>query len=250
MREVRDGGRRCLIGYVMGGVRADWTDLMRAMVDGGADVIEIGVPFSDPMLDGPVIQRACRSALGRGVSLERILDDLPEVAAPVVAMTYTNQLVSRGFSTYMRALSRSGVCGSLVADLPFAESAEYLSVARDSDVAPVLMVAPSTPLEAAVQIAGASEGFVYSMSAMAPTGSEGAGGDAGRQAAQRLRSRVDVPVVVGFGIDSPERAARAVRHSDGVVVASALMQRVLDGASAATIAGTVAEFRRRIDSAA
>ena len=250
LRNVRDSGSKCLIGYVMGGIRKDWTDLVQAMTDGGADAVEIGLPFSDPMLDGAIIQRASLAALERGAQVERILDELPDVSVPLIAMTYSNHLVSRGIPNYLSAIAAAGISGSIVADLPFEESADYLAAARAADVAPVLMTAPSTPADTAQQIARASGGFVYSMGAMAPTGPRRTTGEDGWEFARRLRSADGLPIVIGFGIDSPERAARAVRHSDGVVVASALMDPVLDGATATSIMDTVQDFRRRLDEAA
>ncbi|MCL2535249.1 MAG: tryptophan synthase subunit alpha [Nocardiaceae bacterium] len=250
LRNVRDSGSKCLIGYVMGGIRKDWTDLVQAMIDGGADAVEIGLPFSDPMLDGAIIQRASLAALERGAQVERILDELPDVSVPLIAMTYSNHLVSRGIPNYLSAIAAAGISGSIVADLPFEESADYLAAARAADVAPVLMTAPSTPADTAQQIARASGGFVYSMGAMAPTGPRRTTGEDGWEFARRLRSADGLPIVIGFGIDSPERAARAVRHSDGVVVASALMDPVLDGATATSIMDTVQDFRRRLDEAA
>ncbi|MBP1162071.1 tryptophan synthase subunit alpha [Rhodococcus sp. PvR099] len=250
LRKVRDSGSKCLIGYVMGGIREDWTDLVQAMIDGGADAVEIGLPFSDPMLDGAVIQRASLAALQRGAQVERILDELPNVSVPLIAMTYSNHLVSRGVPNYLGAIAAAGISGSIVADLPFEESADYLAAAHTAGVAPVLMAAPSTSADTAQQIARASGGFVYSMGAMAPTGRHRTTDESGWEFAQRLRSADGLPVVIGFGIDSPERAARAARYSDGVVVASALMDPVLEGATAASIMGTVQDFRQRLDEAA
>ena len=250
LRQVRDNGSKCLIGYVMGGIRTDWADLVRAMIDGGADAVEIGLPFSDPMLDGSVIQRASVTALEQGARVERILDDLPDVTAPLITMTYSNHLVSRGLGQYLDTIAAAGISGSIVADLPFEESADYLAAAEAVGVSPVLMSAPSTPMETARRIVGASGGFVYAMGAMAPTGTYRTAGEDGWAFAQRLRSTDGLPVVIGFGIDTPERAARAARQSDGVVVASALMDPVLAGAGAASIMGTVQAFRQRLDEAA
>ncbi|MGW6376154.1 tryptophan synthase subunit alpha [Rhodococcus sp. NPDC055112] len=250
LHQVRDSGSKCLIGYVMGGIREDWADLVQAMIDGGADAVEIGLPFSDPMLDGAIIQRASLAALERGARVERILDELPDVSVPLIAMTYCNHLVSRGVPNYLGAIAAAGIGGSIVADLPFEESSDYIAAARTAGVSPVLMAAPSTSADTAQQITRASGGFVYAMGSMAPTGPHRTTGEGGWESAHRLRSADGLPVVIGFGIDSPERAARAVRHSDGVVVASALMAPVLDGATAASIMGTVQDFRQRLDEAA
>lgn len=249
LRDIRTSGSKCLVGYVMGGIRDDWTDLVRAVVDGGADAVEIGLPFSDPMLDGTTIQRASLAALERGTRLEQVLDDLPDVSAPLIAMTYSNHLVARGAANFMGSLSSAGVSGSIVADLPFEESTEYLFEARAASVSPVLMIAPSTPDADAQQIARASGGFVYAMGAMAPTGPQHDTREDRWEFAHRLRSEDGLPIMIGFGIDSPERAVRAAHMSDGVVVASALMEAALEGASPTSIMRTVATFRERLDEA-
>ncbi|WP_308114807.1 tryptophan synthase subunit alpha [Rhodococcus opacus] len=247
LRATRDDGHKSLIGYVMGGIREDWPDLVRAMVDGGADAVEIGLPFSDPMLDGPVIQRASLTALQRGTQVERLLDHLPDVSVPLIAMSYSNHLFSRGRERFLQLLASAGIDGCIVPDLPLEESSDYLRDARSMGVAPVLMAAPSTPDETAHRIAQAAEGFVYCMGSMTPTGRTDVMRDDGWEIADRLKSLEGIPVMIGFGIDTPPRAALAARRSDGVVVGSALMDPVLAGATASSIMKIIRDFRRHID---
>ncbi len=250
---ARAAGRPSLVGYVTGGIRDDWTDLLTAMAEAGADAVEIGLPFSDPMLDGPVIQRACAAAIARGATVSTILAQLSEAATadvPLIAMTYANHAVGRGLGRYCRALANAGISGTIIPDLPVAEAGGYLDAARRANIDATLMVTPATPDEQMRAIAGRSRGFLYVMSAMATTGPAAEPDDerAWAVAARALRHSPR-PVLIGFGIDTPDRAAAAARHADGVIVASALMQRVLDGATSGEIGQAVAELRAAVDRA-
>jgi tryptophan synthase alpha chain len=250
---ARAAGRPSLVGYVTGGIRDDWTDLLTAMAEAGADAVEIGLPFSDPMLDGPVIQRACAAAIARGATVSTILAQLSEAATgdvPLIAMTYANHAVGRGLGRYCRALADAGISGTIIPDLPLAEAGGYLDAARRANIDATLMVTPATPDEQMQAIAGRSRGFLYVMSAMATTGAAAEPDDerAWAVAARALRHSPR-PVLIGFGIDTPDRAAAAARHADGVIVASALMRRVLDGATSGEISQAVAELRAALDRA-
>jgi tryptophan synthase alpha chain len=250
---ARAAGRPSLVGYVTGGIRDDWTDLLTAMAEAGADAVEIGLPFSDPMLDGPVIQRACAAAIARGATVSTILAQLSEAATggvPLIAMTYANHAVGRGLGRYCRALADAGISGTIIPDLPLAEAGGYLDAARRANIDATLMVTPATPHEQMQAIAGRSRGFLYVMSAMATTGAAAEPDDerAWAVAARALRHSPR-PVLIGFGIDTPDRAAAAARHADGVIVASALMRRVLDGATSGEIGQAVAELRAAVDRA-
>ena len=251
LSRARDAGRPSLVTYVTGGIRADWTDLVAAMADAGADAVEIGVPFSDPMLDGPVIQQASATAIGRGATTARILAGLAPAAArgvPLIAMAYANHAWSRGFSRYCRDLADAGISGTIIPDLPVGEADDYLAAASAAGLDATLMVSPATPPGQLRLIASRSRGFLYVMSVMATTGTTWSSDHSGRWAvadqARRCSSR---PVLIGFGIDTPGRAAAAARSADGVIVASALMRRVLDGATAAEIGRAVAGVRAAID---
>jgi tryptophan synthase alpha chain len=245
-----------LVGYVTGGIREDWTDLLAAMADAGADAVEIGLPFSDPMLDGPVIQEASAAAIARGVTVASLLAQVREDGGggaaggvPLIAMAYANHAYSRGVARYCRDLADAGISGTIIPDLPLRECDEYLAAAADADLDATLMVSPATPQEQIAAIAGRSRGFLYVMSVMATTGPAGERDDArgwavARQAREHSGSR---PVLIGFGIDTPARAAAAARHADGVIVASALMRRVLDGATPADIGRQVAALRTALD---
>ncbi len=254
--QARAAGRPSLVTYVTGGIREDWTDLLAAMIEAGADAVEIGLPFSDPMLDGRTIQRACTAAISRGATTAAILGQLSlgqlSAAAvgdvPLIAMTYANHAYSRGLPAFCRQLADAGLSGVIIPDLPAVEADDYLEAAGQAGLDATLMVTPATGPEQIKAIAGRTRGFLYVMSVMAPTGNSGVSADTARWAvAARARRHSPRPVLIGFGIDTPGRAADAARHADGVIVASALMRRVLDGASSADIGRDVAALRTALD---
>jgi tryptophan synthase alpha chain len=271
---ARAAGRPSLVTYITAGIRADWTGLLAAMIDAGADAVEIGLPFSDPMLDGPVIQQASGTAIGRGANTTAILAELrraghPQAgshgAVPLIAMSYANHAYGRGVARYCGELAQAGFSGTIIPDLPSGEADEYLAAAAGAGLDATLMVTPATPPAQMRAIAGRTRGFLYVMSVMATTGTTSERDDERRWAlaAQALAAGSEAaggktvgekkgsprPVLIGFGIDTPARAAAAVRHADGVIVASALMRRVLDGAARADIGRAVGDLRAAIDAA-
>jgi tryptophan synthase alpha chain len=249
---VRAAGRPILVTYVTGGIRDDWPDLLTAMIDAGADAVEIGLPFSEPMLDGPIIQQASAAAIARGATMSGILARLSAVASavPLIAMTYANHAYRRGLGRYCRELADAGIGGTIIPDLPVGEAGDYLGVAAHAGLDATLMVTPATPEEQVRLIARRSRGFLYAMSVMATTGPARERDDtSGWAVAARAVRCSPRPVLIGFGIDTPGRAAAACTHADGVIVASALMRSVLDGASAADVGRAVAGLREAIDQA-
>ncbi|MGI8680259.1 MAG: tryptophan synthase subunit alpha [Jatrophihabitans sp.] len=251
LRGARGAGRPILVGYVMGGIRPDWTDLLTAMVDAGADAVEIGLPFSDPMLDGGTIQEASAVALDAGARISDILDRaaILQPTVPLIAMTYANHVYSRGVDTFCAMLADAGISGTIVPDLPLDEAEEYLACAAARHVDAILLASPATSRERLPLICSRSRGFIYSVSVMGTTGGAGPGED-GWSAADRARALTDTPVLIGFGVNTPEIAAHAVGHADGVIVASALMRRVLDGGSVGEISRAVGAIRSALDQVA
>jgi tryptophan synthase alpha chain len=250
---ARAAGRPILVTYVTGGIRDDWTGLLAAMIDAGADAVEIGLPFSDPMLDGPIIQQASAAAITRGATADSILAQLGNGAGrgvPLIAMAYANHAYRRGTASYCRALAHAGIGGTIIPDLPVGEAGDYLGAAEAAGLDATLMVTPATPDEQIRLIAGRSRGFLYVMSVMATTGPARERDDSGGWAvAAGARRHTQRPVLIGFGIDTPCRAAAAAQHADGVVVASALMRQVLDGATAGDVSRAVAGLRSALDQA-
>jgi hypothetical protein len=160
LRELRDSGRKLLVPYFMGGLTDSWTDYVAAAVLAGADAVEIGIPFSDPMMDGPVIQEAALRALSRGTTLESICDDLTrlETTVPLIAMTYYNIVLHYGLERAAGKFAASGISGAIIPDLPLEETAPWIAACDGADVATVLLVAPSTPDERLDRLAATTQG--------------------------------------------------------------------------------------------
>lgn len=248
LREVRAKGRKALVPYFMGGLGTDWLDTVDAAIFAGADAIEIGVPFSDPMMDGLIIQQAAIRALRDGATLTNILEGLAsrQFEVPIVVMTYTNIVHHHGYLRAVQDLAAAGVAGIILPDLSFEESTDWRTMAANADVATVLMVAPSTPLERAGRIARASEGFCYAQARMSVTGLSEAGFVA-PPVLEALREASDIPTYLGIGITTPDDARAAASVADGVIVGSALVQRLLDGHGAPGVESFVASLRNALD---
>jgi tryptophan synthase alpha chain len=194
----------------------------------GVDVLELGVPFSDPLADGPVIQRSSERALARGVTLPRVLETVAEIRKrselPLVLFTYLNPLLQRGLGRVAGEAKSAGVDGVLVTDLPPEEAGEWIAAARAAGLDTVFLAAPTSPDERLRLVAQASRGFVYAISRTGVTGERQAISEDARPLVARLRAQSDVPVALGFGISTPEQVAEAARVADAVVVGSALVR--------------------------
>ena len=251
LRRRREAGGKSLVPFVTAGITADWTAYLRACADNGADAIEIGLPFSDPMLDGPVIQAASGQALGRGVRIAELLEEVSALhaATPLIVMTYSNIVRRHGDQAFCHKLSAAGISGLIVPDTPVDEVEPLLSASRDAGIELILLVAPSTRAHRVSRIAELSSGFVYAVSNMGVTGLRDAVSDTVGPTVDSIRRQTSLPVLVGFGISTPAQAVQVSRHGDGVVVASALMRDVLAGASARELGDTVAGYRSALDSA-
>lgn len=251
LRANRERGRKLLVPYVTGGLSSDWCQVLRAMADAGADAIEIGIPFSDPVMDGPTIQEASARALARGTTPVSILYDLTGVDAgvPLVAMTYGNLVHKAGRRRFAGQLAAAGISGAIIPDFPLEESEEWEAAATAEGVEAVLLVAPVTPDERLVRICERSHGFVYAVSRMGITGERTDVASSAGVIAKRVKAVTDKPVLVGFGISTPEQAVEASAHADGVVVASALMRILLDGGGPEEAAAFVTKMRESLDRA-
>jgi tryptophan synthase alpha chain len=246
--EKRAAGAPLLAVYVTAGLPG-WTDVVRAVVDGGADCVEIGIPFSDPIMDGPVIQQASTEALKNGATMHSILRDVAtlDVDRPLVVMTYYNLIAHRGHERCARELVDAGVSGAILPDLQFDELDDWAQAADDAALATVLLVAPTTPDDRFARIAQRSRGFLYCVSLLGVTGERDSLETSAREIAARARAVSPVPALLGVGISTPDQAAAAAQISDGVVVGSALMRRVLDGEGAEGARRFTAELRGALD---
>jgi tryptophan synthase alpha chain len=247
-RLQRDG-RKALVCYVTAG-HPDWArsiELLQGLEEVGADVIEVGVPFSDPIADGPVIQASSQQALAQGMSLARTLELVrsADLSIPVVLFTYLNPLLSAGSDVLSEARD-AGIDGVLITDLPVGADPEREAWLGASDLAFIRLVAPTTPTERMQEISRNGSGFVYLISRLGVTGvSTGLASDLPMTAA-RLRSATDLPICVGFGVSAPEHARAAALVADGVVVGSALVDAA--GRSVAEALSISKVLRNALDS--
>ncbi len=249
LRSARAGGRKLLVTYVTGGLGQDWIDALRAMVESGADLVEIGIPFSDPVMDGPTIQEASVRALADGATPGGILQTLRpvELPVPLVAMTYYNIVFRSGPARFAHLLTDGGIGGAIVPDLPLDESREWEDEAAAAGVETVLLAAPVTPDERLAELCRRSHGFVYGVNLMGVTGERSSLAQSAAVLAKRLKATTDKPVVMGFGVSTPEQAVAVASEADGVVVASALMRLLLDGRGVPAVAAAVAALRTALD---
>jgi tryptophan synthase alpha chain len=249
LRAQRAKGRKLLIPYLMGGMTEDWGQTLAAVVAAGADAVEVGIPFSDPMMDGPVIQEAALRALQRETVPDQVLNDIEraEVTVPVAVMTYYNIVYRAGHRRMARNMVAAGVSGAIIPDLSLEELAPWAIEADAAGVETVLLVAPSSPEDRVARICARAGGFVYAVARMGVTGERADLGDEARQVVERIRRHTDMPVCVGVGVSTPEQAAQVCEVADGVVVGSALVRRLLEGGGPDAAAEFVGSLRRAID---
>lgn len=249
LRRRRDEGAKLLVPYVMGGLDGEWVQVLSAVVAAGADAVEVGIPFSDPMVDGPVIQEASVRALVRGTTPQGVLDGVASagLGAPVAVMTYYNIVYRGGHHRIARLLAAAGVGGAILPDLPLEEVGPWAAEADAAGIATVLLVAPSTPEPRVAAICRRARGFVYAVARMGVTGERAAlSGDAAAVVG-RIRGCTDLPVCVGVGVSTPEQAVEVCAVADGVVVGSALVRRLLEGGGIEAAADFVGRMRAALD---
>jgi tryptophan synthase alpha chain len=242
-------GRKLLVPYVTGGLGPDWLRLVQAVVAAGADAVEIGLPFSDPSMDGPTIQEASAKALASGVTTVSVLDALSrlQLDVPLVAMTYYNLVFQAGHQRFAADLAAAGLSGTIIPDLPPELADDWVASADEAGVANVLLVAPVTSDERIRLIAERTRGFVYGVSVMGTTGERASLSSTAGQVARRVKAQTSRPVLIGFGVSSADHARDIAKDADGVVVASALMRRVLDGLDVDAATELVVSMRAALD---
>jgi tryptophan synthase alpha chain len=206
------------------------TKLLLTLEEAGADLIELGVPFSDPIADGPTIQRASERALKHRISLQQILEMVKtlrqQTDIPIALMSYYNPIFSMGESVFCKAAQDAGVDGVIVPDLPPEEARPLLDVAQQYNLATIFLVAPTSPPERMQSIASASTGFIYCVSVTGVTGARTTLSDEVAPMIAELRKHTDKPISVGFGVSTPEQAKQVVEIADGVIVGSAIVNVV------------------------
>ena len=246
--------RTALVPFVTAGdpSPAATVPMMHAMVEAGADIVELGVPFSDPMADGPVIQRAGERALAAGMSFDRVLDIVREFRSdddetPVVLMGYLNPLEAAGYARAAESAAAAGVDGIITVDLPPEEAQDLVREIRANGMDPVFLVSPTSSDERIARICAEASGFVYYVSLKGVTGAASLDIDEVAERMACIRRTTDLPVGVGFGIRDGASAARIARVADAVVVGSAVVSRVeANAGSPDALPGILADFIREL----
>jgi tryptophan synthase alpha chain len=233
---ARAQGRAALVGYLPVGfpdVQGS-IDAMVAMVEAGVDIVEIGVPYTDPLMDGPVIAHAADVALARGTRIKDVFTAVKAVAdagAPALVMTYWNPVLRYGLDRFADDLAKAGGSGLITPDLIPDEGAEWMAAAERNDLDHVFLVAPSSTPQRLRSTASACTGFVYAASSMGVTGVRTTVGDAAQVLVARTRLVTDMPVCVGLGVSTGAQAAQVAAFADGVIVGSALVRALADAGS-------------------
>ncbi|WP_019936281.1 tryptophan synthase subunit alpha [Bordetella sp. FB-8] len=255
LRQLADAGRVALVPYIAAGDPSpDATvPLMHALVQAGADIIELGVPFSDPMADGPVIQRAVERALARGMTLPHLLDLVAQFRrddphTPIVLMGYANPIERMGQAVFSQRAREAGVDGLLVVDCPPEETGEFAELLDRNGIHPIFLLAP-TSTEARIQsVARMARGYVYYVSLKGTTGSASLNTDDVAKRLEAIRRHVKIPVGVGFGIRDADSAVRVARHADAVVIGTKLIETIEQAVACAPVgeqAGVAAAAARQ-----
>ncbi len=233
LSQLKQQGRKALIPFITAGDPhpRETVSLMHALVEGGADIIELGVPFSDPMADGPVIQLACERALVHGTSLRQVLQIVAEfrrsnAQTPVVLMGYLNPIEHMGEIAFADAAQAAGVDGVLVVDLAVEESASFAAELRHRELDLIFLLAPTSPVERIRAVASQAGGYLYYVSVKGVTGAANLDVESVARKLEEIRGYTDLPLAVGFGIRDASSAARVGRVADGVIVGSALVGEI------------------------
>jgi len=249
LRARRNDGGKCLVPYLTGGLGDDWLETVMAVADAGADAIEIGIPFSDPVMDGPTIQAANDRSLESGTTPQLILDTLrdADIGVPMAVMTYANVAYRMGWERFMNELSASGVSGCILPDIPLEEADEWTQAADEAAVETVMFAAPTSPDDRLPRIAARAGGFVYAVGLLGITGVRADLAASALEIAARVKAITEKPVLVGVGVGTPAQAVEVSAVADGAVVGSAIVQRMLDGAGPEGVAELVHDFRVALD---
>ncbi len=257
--QLKADGQTALIAYITAGDPEPWVTvpILHGLVDAGANILELGVPFSDPMSDGPVIQKACERALKNSVSLQTVLDMVcqfreRDTTTPIVLMGYANPLEAMGYKQFAQKAQEVGVDGVLTVDLPPEESDQFLPIMNKHEIDTIFLVAPTTTKERMAYIAKHAKGFIYYVAIKGVTGSAVVDVTEVANKTQQLRQFTDLPLGVGFGIGDGKSAAAVSAIADAVVVGSALVRCIEEHvekpeALPATVAALLAEMRHAIN---
>jgi tryptophan synthase alpha chain len=253
--QLRAKGQAALIPFITAGDPDLETtaEALRQLDRNGADLIELGIPYSDPLADGPVIQAAATRSLARGTTLSKVLDVVrtvaPELRSPIILFTYYNPILNLGIEEFLQRIYDAGARGLVVPDLPLEESASLLEPAARIGIEVILLVAPTSPLARLEAIAAQSQGFIYLVSTTGVTGMRAQVGKGVQQMLESLRALTDKPIGVGFGISQPEHASQVAQwHADAVIVGSAMVKRLAEPDGLRSVVELCSSLKRAIAS--
>lgn len=247
-KKLKQAGRKALIPYIMAGDPSlDAAGRFVAeLQEAGADIIELGVPFSDPLADGPTIQKAHERALQKGVTLRKVIALVREIRQtseiPLILMTYFNPVFKFGIDAFVKEAVSAGVDGVIIPDLIPDEAHDFITVARKHKLDTIFLLAPTSTLERIKRIVKASTGFIYYVSITGITGAKLSIGDPMKDTLELIKNNTNKPVAVGFGISTPEEAAEISKIADGVIVGSAIVKLIAEGKD-------IKDFARRLKEA-
>jgi tryptophan synthase alpha chain len=246
-RDKRATGRKLVVPYVTGGFPG-WQDAVRACAASGADAIEIGLPFSDPVMDGPIIQEASEQALRAGTTPPKVFDGIRtlDIGIPIAVMCYYNTVFHAGHERFASELAACGVSAAIVPDLPLEESGPWCTAADAAGIETVMLAAPTAPDDRLPRVCARARGFVYSVGLLGVTGERDRLAATATSLARRLKAVTDVPVLVGVGVSNAQQAAEAVTVADGVVQGASIVRRLMEGGPD-LVGEYVAEVRRAVD---
>ena len=249
LRNARAAGRKLLVPYVTGGLHEEWPDVVRAVADAGADAIEIGIPFSDPVMDGPIIQEASELALRDGATPVTVLEQLRTIDAgvPIAVMTYYNLAFHMGHERFASSLYEAGVRAAILPDLPLEEVGPWARSADAAGIETVMLAAPTAPDDRLPRITARARGFVYAVGLLGITGERDSLAASSLVIARRVKAVTDKPVLVGVGVSNAEQAVEVSQVADGCVIGSAIMRRVLEGEGPAGVGAFVRGVREALD---
>lgn len=257
LARTRHEGRAALIGYLPVGFPSveGSIEAMVAMAAAGADIVEVGLPYTDPLMDGPVIQEAATRALAAGVRVADVFDAaraISDAGSAAVVMTYWNPVLRYGVERFATALQDNGASGLITPDLVPDEAGEWITASDAHDLDRIFLVAPSSTPQRLATTTAATRGFVYAASLMGVTGARDSVGDQAQVLVERTRAVTDLPICVGLGVSTPDQAAQVARFADGVIVGSALVRQLLDAETSdeglerlRTLTGQLADSVRR-----
>lgn len=247
LRHRIDGGGKCLIPYITGGFPG-WVDAVRACAANGADAIEIGLPFSDPVMDGPIIQESSQVALDGGATPISILHEARQldVDIPLAVMCYYNTIFHAGHERFASDLVAAGVSAAIVPDLPLEESGEWCQAADEAGIETVMLAAPTAPDERLPRVVARARGFVYSVGLLGVTGERASLSSTATVLAARVKKVTDMPVLVGVGVSNAEQAVEASHVADGVIMGASVVRRMMEGGSE-SVGAFIREVRTSLD---